>query len=307
MMSMICVNDGSTDNSFNILKQYQQKFSNLRIINQENQGVSVARNKGLDVAVGDYIWFIDSDDFIQTDILEHLKEIAGYKKYDRIVTGFYIFNLYLTKEEIEKKEKNELKINANHYDSVVTTSLFRREYLIDNHVRFNYPNVTDGEDTIFMYEFNLHAPVKVELNKPYYFYRQRGNSAMTEMTPEAKKRRQMSYLQIAKIMKKYYDKNSGDPVDTANCLMSFLWLELYSLAHMKLKESAKYLKELKQENLYPFKCPTACTLIKSYSTTRTDIIGKVSDKIWINMHTRLGWWMMRFFIVLVRLKRRIEI
>lgn len=63
-----------------------------------------------------------------------------------------------------------------------------------------------------MYEFNLHAPVKVELNKPYYFYRQRGNSAMTEMTPEAKKRRQMSYLQIAKIMKKYYDKNSGDPV-----------------------------------------------------------------------------------------------
>ena len=215
----------------------------------------------MDVAVGDYIWFIDSDDFIQTDILEQLKEIAGYKKYDRIVTGFYIVNLYLTKEEIEKKEKNELKINANHYDSVVTTSLFRREYLIDNHVRFNYPNVTDGEDTIFMYEFNLHAPVKVELNKPYYFYRQRGNSAMTEMTPEAKKRRQMSYLQIAKIMKKYYDKNSGDPVDTANCLMSFLWLELYSLAHMKLKESAKYLKELKQENLYPFKCPRHVRLL----------------------------------------------
>ena len=60
-IEIICVNDGSTDNSPKILKEFAQKDSRIKIINQENQGLSAARNTGLDVATGEYVSFIDSD------------------------------------------------------------------------------------------------------------------------------------------------------------------------------------------------------------------------------------------------------
>ena len=299
---IICINDGSTDNSLDVLKLYKKKYPNVTIIDKENQGVATARNVGLENAEGDYVWFIDSDDFVQANILAELKEIARKKAYDQIVTGFYCFNYHLTKDEQIKKETRELEVNSNQYDSVVITRLFRREFLRQNRIKFNYPDITHGEDTIFMYEFKLSLPDKIELNKPYYFHRFRNNSAMTGADPEAMKRKQLSYLHNAIIMKKYYDRNCGDAADTANYLMSFLWLELLSLAHMPLKEARKYMHELRQNGLFPFKRPDACTLIKSYQTTRTDWIGKLFETIYLNMHTRPGWWVMRFWALLERIK-----
>lgn len=302
---VICVNDGSTDNSLKILNDYQKRYPNIVIVNKENQGVSVARNVGIAIAKGDYIWFVDSDDFIQTEILGELKQIAEKNNYDRIVTGFYCFNDYLNEDELIKKRQRTLVVNSNQYDSVITTSLFRRDYINKNHLKFNYPNVADGEDTIFMYEFKLYMPTKVELNRPYYFYRHRENSAMTGKTRKAMKRKQMSYLYNVKTMKRYFDKESGDNTDTANVLMNFLWLELFFLAHMPLKESLKYLHELKKDGLYPFSRPEACTLVKSYLTTRTDIVGKMFDKIYLNMNTRPWFWIMKLWVLLEKLKNNI--
>ena len=66
---IICVDDGSTDGSGAILDSYAQAADNMTVIHQENGGVSKARNAGLDHAVGQYIWFVDADDFIAADIL----------------------------------------------------------------------------------------------------------------------------------------------------------------------------------------------------------------------------------------------
>ena len=63
-IEIICVNDGSTDGSLNILNEYASKDSRFIIINQNNQGLSAARNNGLNVAKGDYVAFLDSDDYI---------------------------------------------------------------------------------------------------------------------------------------------------------------------------------------------------------------------------------------------------
>lgn len=66
---IICVNDGSPDNSADILQAYQEKHDNISVINQENKGLGGARNTGLQYASGDYIWFVDSDDWIEPDAL----------------------------------------------------------------------------------------------------------------------------------------------------------------------------------------------------------------------------------------------
>ena len=72
---VICVDDGSTDKSGFILKSFSEKHPNLTIITQENSGVATARNTGLSAARGDYIWFVDADDVIQTNILRKLRGI----------------------------------------------------------------------------------------------------------------------------------------------------------------------------------------------------------------------------------------
>ena len=69
---VICVNDGSTDNSGNILDKYAKRYCNVIVINKSNGGVSTARNMGIDNAQGKYIWFIDSDDFILKNSLSSM-------------------------------------------------------------------------------------------------------------------------------------------------------------------------------------------------------------------------------------------
>ena len=84
-LQIICVNDGSTDNSFEILKKYKSK---LTILQTGNKGASVARNKALEVTKGTYVSFIDADDTIPENYLELLYKNIKESKADMVVTGF---------------------------------------------------------------------------------------------------------------------------------------------------------------------------------------------------------------------------
>ena len=82
---VICVNDGSTDNSLEVLYDYEK--DGITIINKENGGVSSARNLGIDVAQGEYIWMVDGDDFIAPNVLPKMYQYATYKKTDQLFIG----------------------------------------------------------------------------------------------------------------------------------------------------------------------------------------------------------------------------
>jgi glycosyltransferase involved in cell wall biosynthesis len=81
-IEIICVNDGSKDGSAGILKEYAARDARIKIIDQENGGLSVARNSGLDAARGEYVYFIDSDDLLEENALEELAEKADAEKLD---------------------------------------------------------------------------------------------------------------------------------------------------------------------------------------------------------------------------------
>lgn len=72
---LIVVNDGSTDTSLNIIEKLALQYTNIELVNQENQGLSIARNNGLKIASGEYIWFVDSDDWIEKNCLNNLYNI----------------------------------------------------------------------------------------------------------------------------------------------------------------------------------------------------------------------------------------
>lgn len=90
-IEIICVNDGSTDSSAEILEKYKKKDSRIKIINKDNGGLPSARNAGLDVASGKYVGFVDADDYIQPDMYKRLVEVAESEHSEVVICGANIF------------------------------------------------------------------------------------------------------------------------------------------------------------------------------------------------------------------------
>lgn len=295
---IVCVNDGSTDGSLGIMRKYEAEASNLLIIEQENAGVCAARNAGLEIASGDYIWFIDSDDLIQKNILAEIKEKTSSGHFDRIIIDHYVFQ--------GEFPKGKIGTNTSWQDSVVWRNIFRREYLLKHDLRFHYPDLAFGEDALFMYEIKRYFPSTIELKKPYYLHRSRpGSAGSEESSREEKMKKLRSNLKETQIMQYYYEKDNVLP-ETADRLMSFLWGTMYRIAELPAKDAAPIIREMKQSGLYPYKRPHECTIKKSYQLTRSDLVGKLFDYIYINLHTRFGYHAMRAWNSFFSLKQSIH-
>ena len=85
---IILLNDGSKDNSLNILKEYELKYSFVRVIDKQNEGVAVTRNKGILLAEGEYTMFMDNDDFVDSDYIETFYQAIHEKNLDLVIGGY---------------------------------------------------------------------------------------------------------------------------------------------------------------------------------------------------------------------------
>ena len=90
-IEIICVDDGSSDGSLDILRDYEEKDYRIRIITQENQGLSASRNVALDQSTGDYVFFIDSDDYLELTALEELYRISVFENVDFTISKLLNF------------------------------------------------------------------------------------------------------------------------------------------------------------------------------------------------------------------------
>lgn len=154
---MIIVDDGSKDDTLDICQSYDN--SRIRVLHKENGGVSSARNMGLKFAQGDYIAFIDSDDFIESDYLEHLSQGLDY---DIVISGFCYentpesssFHLKLANREAVGRELSKL-INADQL-CYPWGRLFKRSIIETYHIRFD-EDMRFAEDNVFNWEYLCHA------------------------------------------------------------------------------------------------------------------------------------------------------
>ena len=125
-IEIICVNDGSTDSSLEILASYQKIDSRIKIITQEYKGVSEARNIGINNAIGTYIGFVDSDDYISPEMFEKLYNAIKKNNTDIVVCNYF------------KKEKEEIKPNSKKNSYLIDNeSQYLEELLLDENIQ-NY-------------------------------------------------------------------------------------------------------------------------------------------------------------------------
>ncbi|MGL6115568.1 MAG: glycosyltransferase family 2 protein [Cetobacterium sp.] len=213
-IEIILINDGSTDNSFNIIEKYKEKDERIKTINQKNQGQSIARNNGLDIATGEYIYFMDSDDLSELDTLK-----LCYEKSKKENLDFLIFDskIFFDDIELEKKykhfkknrEKNiEDKINnginiletlfkTHKYSCSPCVHFISKKYLDKIGLKF-YPKIIH-EDELFFLKLYLPAS-RVNYIKKFFFKRRiRKNSTMTKKKSE---KNLIGYLTVAKEMKR---------------------------------------------------------------------------------------------------------
>ena len=108
---IILVNDGSTDNSEKIVDDYVNKYSNIIKINKKNGGPGAARDEGLKIARGNYISFVDSDDYVDSNMLSYMMNYIKKYNCDIAICGIYMFDDYTGKElgKIELSEENREK------------------------------------------------------------------------------------------------------------------------------------------------------------------------------------------------------
>lgn len=301
---ILCINDGSTDGSLAVLEHYAAMHSNIRIISKENGGVTTARNTGLENARGDFIWFVDADDFVKENVLGRFQELIQQNNCDRLIIGCYIFDDILTPEEQERSRCGQLPLNGPGPDSIVVRSIFRRDFLKKHNLYFSHPELTHGEDGLFMYEFCVHNPTAVELDEAIYFYRIHSGSADTTDSVAGLQKKFRSFYRIVVILKEYYHNGCQDS-RTANAYMTFLWFSLLTAASMPGKESRNALVQLKQGGLFPGKRLPECDLTQSYMTDKTGFVGNLYDTLYLNLHTRWGYAGMRIIRQLLRWKHRL--
>lgn len=162
-IEIICVDDGSTDRSLELIKNYQKSDDRIRIITENNAGPSIARNKGLSRARGEYVVFLDADDFYEPTLLEKTYSRAKEDELDIVITKFDIYNERSAKFEgnissdhSELFDKNRTLSASTFPDHIfqctsgyVWNKLYRRAFIVDNQLSFD-PEVRVFEDTCFV-------------------------------------------------------------------------------------------------------------------------------------------------------------
>lgn len=184
-LEIIIVNDGSTDNSKNICEEYVSKDNRIKMINQNNFGLSSARNVGIELANGKYIAFVDSDDFVDLNYIKSMYDEASINNTDIVCCDFnYIDEDDKKWTRIDRDNKYYFNMEAiddiiigKQYTEVMTwNKLYKLDLFITNNIRFPVGKL--NEDNFTTYKLYYYSNKISLINDKLYYYFQRKNSIM---------------------------------------------------------------------------------------------------------------------------------
>lgn len=205
-LEIILINDGSTDNSIQICREYEKKDKRIILIDKKNTGVSDSRNYGLNIATGKYISFIDSDDFLELNMYEQLIESIENNKAELAICKYNYYSKG-NKTPYSKSYPNIIDKDIFFKDTIMSgenialwNKLFIRDYI--GSLRLN-TNIDISEDILFLYEYVDKINKISYINKPLYNNNKDNISSITHINdPEKYITSIKAYYLIDKILEK---------------------------------------------------------------------------------------------------------
>ncbi len=277
-IEVICIDDGSTDDSLSCLQGYAFLDNRLKVVHQENAGSGVACNRGLKEATGEYVIFLDSDDFFEADMLEKMLARAELDKSDMVVCGHYIFDEKLKKTETNLIPKQFLKQSIwtpeelledlfNFCDPSSWNKLIRRELIVKNDLHFDENIPTNA---LMFHCLSLVCSEKISMMENAFVYKR------VNIPGKESKDKKDEVIQILKTLTNTYEKlkklNLWDTyqISLLNRIRRSLQLELIDCEakHKKkvLLSIQKTLPTELYEQLFSTTYPAISIIIPAYNT-----------------------------------------
>lgn len=252
---IICVDDGATDRSPEILEAYSEKYENVCVIHQENSGHAAARNTGLHAAKGKYVWFVDSDDYVDKQCFGFLTQTMLENDVDIFCIRYAPFS---KEEEVPKVPGNYIHPTKKRATDIACSGIriFRTALLRDNHIIWN-DALSPCDDVEFIFFAKMNASRIVYNDSVAYYHRQWAGSVTSTKTEASRKKYLQSFYLLTKeyaveLNKEKYSKEQKKEIEQRkNLSVQAILMQLALYEDEQTTE--KYLKELKADGLYPYK------------------------------------------------------
>lgn len=250
-IEIVCVDDGSTDTTINILNEYSEKDKRIRVLIQENKGAGAARNLGLKNATGEYLSFLDSDDFFELDMLENFYQKAKEENSDIVVCNFDYFNN--NSKEIIKNNEDVIPIMENvsifdrtvlkdetlkWFKEFVCNKFFKKHFILSNDLEFQ--EIKRANDLFFAKSSIILANRISVIDKDFIHYRVglNTNLSTTNFTTPLEFTKALIQLKNFLIEKKLYEelKLSFQNYCEGLCEYTLRTLKAYPIQYYKLKK-----------------------------------------------------------------------
>lgn len=221
-LEIIIINDGSVDNTQNICEEYENKYSYIKLVNlKTNRGVSNARNQGIELAKGNYVNFVDSDDTVCEGMYKHINTLLECFCYDLIIFGSnYVYDDKIKKDVCNKEIKCTKKSEISNYLYNITTDqkprtlnviwnkVYSRKIIKQNNLKFE-EDIDLGEDFIFNCNYFKFLKNMLEINNIFYnYFIRNSNNLTTKFREDIIYRRKKVYNEWIELYKYYniYDE-----------------------------------------------------------------------------------------------------
>lgn len=229
-IEIIIINDCSTDNSLNIIKEYMKQDGRIILVNKKiNEGVSIARNLGMKLAKGEYIFYIDSDDWIEQNYFKDMYNKALQENADMVISDFYkdfdngkVIYIKDQGEYIEEKIDVLKKIFLFKSFPSVCNKLIRKNLYLKNEIL--YPKeISMGEDLYTSSRLIYFSRKIIKCNKAYYHYIQNPESAVREKIKNLNKVKDI-YFVVKELEEFFTSKNISLPINELKINHLSIWL-----------------------------------------------------------------------------------
>ena len=247
-IEIICINDGSRDNSLSILREYSNKDNRIIVVDKKNEGQSIARNIGISRASGEYLGFVDSDDWVDLDYFEKLYNSA--KKYDTDISCAGYKRVKKCKSRVRKSFEAELlckttndKVRLDNVpaDNYIWNKIYKRNVWLDKKIKFVSGRYF--EDIALVIKILHQFGDMIIVPDTYYNYRVNSNSTVMQKTFKHTR----DYNWAINELYEYAEKNSIN-ININNIIKKKEYYKLFNITLMKIY----YYENLVKYNLLGF-------------------------------------------------------